>query len=333
MRKTWYNIKALAGSDSAEISIYDGIGMWGVSAQQFNSDLKGINAKQITVTINSPGGSLFDALAMYNGLRNHGAQITTKVMGIAASAASVVFMAGDKRVMPENTFLMVHNCIGPMNGNAADHREFADLLDEINQSIIYTYVARTGKSEEEVKALLDDESYLSATQAVDLKFADSIEPALKIAADFELDMLPENVQAAFRAAKDDPDPGSGGTELAPVLAEQISALAEEAGMGEFAAGWAMKFTDLSAVESAISDAREIKALCVLAKRPDSAAGYIKASKKLAEVRAELVEAMASADEKIKTDTTQLNPGTPPANAQPAAMKTADVWAARRNSIK
>lgn len=326
--RNWYSITALAGADTANISIYDGIGMWGVSAQAFNADLKAITAKKITVSINSPGGSLFDALAMYNGLRNHGAEITTKVMGIAASAASVVFMAGDKRIMPENTFLMVHNCIGPLNGNADSHREFADLLDEINQSIITTYMARTGKSEDEVKALLDDESYLSASQSVELKFADEIEPALRIAAEFDLDRLPTSIQDAFKAALEDP----AVKKPDPAFADQVSALAEEAGLPEFASVWALGSDKIEIVRANIAAAREIKALCILAKKPEAAATYIKATKPLSEVRAELVAAMAAADEAAPIDTTKPNPGTPPAKAQPTAFKTSDVWASRRQQI-
>lgn len=327
--RNWFTIKALAGADTAEISIFDSIGMWGVNAQSFLAELKQVKAKNITVSINSPGGSLFDALAIYNGLRDHGATITTKVMGIAASAASVIFMAGEKRVMPENTFLMVHNCIGPMNGNATEHREFADLLDNINQSIVTTYMARTGKTEEEVKALLDDESYLSAQQSVDLKFADVVEPALKIAADFELDRLPESVQAAFKAALEDPEQKKPD----PAFADQVKVLAEEAGMAEFASVWALGSDKIDAVRANIAEAREIKALCELANSPDAAPAYIKATKPLADVRAELVAALAASDESVKTDTTQTNPGSPPKKAEPTAFKTSDVWASRRQQIK
>ena len=104
----WFSFKAKAET-GVEISILDEIGMWGVSAKEFIAELKQYAGQAITLTINSPGGSVFDALAIYNALRNSGGEVTTKVMGVAASAASLIFMAGDKRVMPENTFLMIHN--------------------------------------------------------------------------------------------------------------------------------------------------------------------------------------------------------------------------------
>lgn len=333
--RNWYKILALAtGSDVQEISIYDGIGMWGVTAQEFNADLKKITAKEIKVTINSPGGSLFDALAMYNGLRNHGAKITTKVMGIAASAASVVFMAGDNRIMPENTFLMVHNCIAPMNGNADEHREFADLLDTINESIVTTYMARTGKTEEEVRALLDDETYMSAAQSKDLNFTDVVEPALKVTAEFELDRLPDNVQAVFKAALAAPvDPANPSAQADPAFADQVSALAAEAGLAEYATVWALVTDKIDDVKSKIANAREVKALCALAKRPEDAAAYIRASKPLADVRTELCAKLAEADEASNTDTSPKGNPAAAATASPVAVTTGGIWAKRRENVK
>ncbi len=108
--KDWYKIIAKADGQPAQISVFDEIGAWGVTAKMFIADLKALGAvKKIDMDINSPGGSVFDALAMYNALRATGAEITVKVLGVAASAASLLAMAGDKIVMPENAFMMVHN--------------------------------------------------------------------------------------------------------------------------------------------------------------------------------------------------------------------------------
>ncbi len=201
--KTWFSIKAQAADSSApaEISIHDSIGAWNINAQDFLAQLKAISAKDITLTINSPGGSVFDGVAIYNGLRNHGANITVHVLGVAASIASIIAMAGDKIIMPENTFMMVHSPLNALRGNAADMREMADLLDKVESSLIATYVARTGLSHEEIKALLDAETLMTASEAVKLGFADEMRPALKIAASFDLENLPENVQAIFKAAQ------------------------------------------------------------------------------------------------------------------------------------
>lgn len=255
--KTWYSIKAKA-DDRAEISIFDEIGFLGVTAKDFIAELKAIKGKALDVLINSPGGSVFDALAIYNALRSHGSEITVKVMGIAASAASLIAMAGDKIVMPANTFMMIHNPIGAAFGNAEDMRELADILDKIGGSLVSTYVARTGLDEKEVRDLLDAETWLTAEEAVGFGFADELEPALKIAASFETDRLPENIKAVFAAAQsgepgddeaagagDDPaseapqEPAADPGAQAETLADQINAAAAAAGLAEFAGIWAV----------------------------------------------------------------------------------------------
>lgn len=202
--KNWYSIQAKAGAP-AEISIYDEIGLWGVTAKQFIADLKALDATTVKLFINSPGGSVFDALAMYNALRQHPASVEVTVMGIAASAASLVAMAGDKIVMPENSFLMIHNPLAGAYGNAAELRDMADVLDKIGASLVATYVTRTGLQEDEVKALLATDTYLSAEEAVAKGFADELQPALKVAACYDIERLPVNIRAVFAAATKEPD--------------------------------------------------------------------------------------------------------------------------------
>ena len=197
--KTWFNVVAKADNE-VEISIFDEIGAWGVNAKDFIAALKPHKGKNLTCLINSPGGSVFDALAMYNVLRANGGTVTTKVLGVAASAASLVAMAGDKIIMPENTFMMIHNPWAFAAGNAEELREFADTLDTIGSSLVKTYVARTGLPEEEVKALLDNETWLTAEEALAKGFATEVEASLKIAASYDVDRFPENVKAIFASA-------------------------------------------------------------------------------------------------------------------------------------
>ena len=153
--KSWYSIQAKADQKTADISIYDEIGYWGVTAKQFIGDLKALDATTIKLAINSPGGAVFDALAIYNALRQHPAAVEVTIMGVAASAASVIAMAGDTIVMPENAFMMIHNPLNLAYGNADDLREMADVLDKIGASLIGIYAKRTGMPEDEIKALLD----------------------------------------------------------------------------------------------------------------------------------------------------------------------------------
>ncbi|QRQ86256.1 head maturation protease, ClpP-related [Cupriavidus oxalaticus] len=338
--KNWYSITAKANTpEEADISIFDEIGFWGVTAKDFIADLSKITAKKINLSINSPGGSVFDALAIFNALRNSGKEIHVRVLGIAASAASYIMLAGDKIVMPENTFVMVHNPLAGMYGNAEEFREFADVLDKVGASLRATYVKRTGKSEEEIDALLSKDTYLTAAEAVEIGLADEMEPAMNVTASYETDRLPENVKAAFTAAqtpaaKTDPapEPKQAAQEANATFADQVTALAEQAGLAEFATVWALdqSLGAVEAVTAAINDAREIKALCAVAKKPDAAAQFIKARTSTADVRAKLCSMLAEADEQQHIDTAPKGNSTATNPAQPVAVKTADIWAARRS---
>lgn len=330
-KKSWYSIAAKAGvPKAAEISIFDEIGFWGVTAAAFGKDLKALgDVDDITVFINSPGGSVFDGLAIYNMLRQHPANITVKVMGVAASAASFIAMAGNKIVMPANTFMMVHNPMGVAFGNAAEMREWADILDKIAASLIGVYVARTGKDEKEVKDLLDAETWMTAEEAKALGFADEVEAEMKIAAKFDLDSLPDNIQAVFKGGANEPKANEPKAEdPAPAVADQIAALAAEAGLKEFAAVFALGHDTIEAAAKAIDNARQVKALCALAGAADKTSEYVNKAMPVAKVREALINARAASDTPI--DTSPKN--TPAAkDTQPAAgIKTADVWAARQH---
>lgn len=331
--KTWYSITAKAANDetTAEISIYDEIGIWGVTAKAFISDLKKIDAKKVILNVNSPGGSVFDGFAIYNALKNlrdSGTEITARVMGIAASAASFIVMAANKIEMPENSMMMVHYASGLAWGNAEDMRGMADTLDKIDASLVGIYTARTGKSEEDVRAMLEAETYLSAQEAKDAGFADTVIENVKATASFEIDRLPPNVQALFKAASEQVvEPP-----VEKTVAEQIEALAKEGGfeaMGEF---FALNFESVEAAQAALSDAREIKSLCAYAKKDDQADNFIRQKTPVAKVRESLCNASAATDESTHVDTAPRNSNTPLTQPQPTGLKTSDVWAARQKQI-
>lgn len=127
---SWYTIRAR--SSGAEVLIYDEIGVYGVSAKRFLAELGALPVgAPIDLRVNSPGGSVFDAVAIYNALTRHSGQITVWIDGIAASAASYIAMAGDEIVMPENAFLMIHNPAGLVMGTAEDMRAMASALDKV----------------------------------------------------------------------------------------------------------------------------------------------------------------------------------------------------------
>ena len=182
--------KVTAKSDSeAEILLYDEIASfddedWGyINAKGLISRIKTLgNIKSISLRINSLGGNVFEAQAMYSYLKYHPANITVRIDGIAASAASVVAMAGDKIIMPENTMMMIHNPIGDVVGNAEEIRELADFLDKVRDTIANVYIAKTGLDREKIISMMNDETWMTATEAHDLKFCDEVTEGVAVTA-------------------------------------------------------------------------------------------------------------------------------------------------------
>lgn len=169
----WFRVEAKADSDEVEAWIYDEIGYWGTSAEDFAQALSK-DAKTITVRLNSPGGSVFQGVAIHNVLRSHPATVNVQVDGVAASIASVIAMAGDSVVMGRGTRMMIHNPSGIAMGNASDFRELADLLDELGKDIAGFYSARAGGSVDQWLASMGAETWYSAQEAVDAGLADSV---------------------------------------------------------------------------------------------------------------------------------------------------------------
>ena len=162
-------------ADEATIYIYDEISWWGVSAQKFVEDLGAITAKTIHLRLNSPGGAVFDGMAIYNALKQHKAKVITHIDGLAASTASIVALAGDEVRMGEGAFLMIHEPWSIVIGMAEDMRKEADLLDKVAGSIANTYINKTGKTDAEIHDYMAAETWFTAQEALDAGFIDAIE--------------------------------------------------------------------------------------------------------------------------------------------------------------
>ena len=339
--RTWYNFKQ-TDTDPAVLSIFDDIGAFGVSAKSFLNDLASAQGDSVRVEINSPGGDVFAGLAIYNGLRNSGKKVNVRVLGLAASAASLVAMAGDTIEMPENSFMMVHNPWGFAIGGADDMRDTADMLDKLGASLASTYAKRTGKSAEEITALLDAETWMSAAEAVDAGFATAVISEVPVKAAFDLDRLPANVRAAYASAKASapapepapapapaPAPEGDPEASAPMLADAIESQAAAAGLSAlapvFAADASLDTQDKIAAR--IAEAREINALCKLAGFPEEAVGLIKAKASIPDARAKLLAKLSDSDEIDTAPRLKREPQNQ--GAQPAAVGTSSIWAARR----
>jgi ATP-dependent Clp protease protease subunit len=184
--RRWYEFRARV-KDAAEIVIYDEIGAFGIPAKAFLDELKALGpVAELTVRINSPGGSVFDGVAIYNALKRHYAAITVWIDGIAASIASMVAMAGDEVVMPENAMLVLHDPSGLVAGTASDMRATAEALDKMAAAMIAAYRDKSGRDDAEIAALMAAETWLSGEEAVELGLADRVEQPVKMAAHFDL---------------------------------------------------------------------------------------------------------------------------------------------------
>jgi ATP-dependent Clp endopeptidase proteolytic subunit ClpP len=160
----------------AEIRIYDEIWFWGVNADDVARDLETITAPEILVAINSPGGDVFESIAIYNALRAHSARITTRVDGLAASGASLIVQAGDRRLMMSSAQLMIHEPWGIAIGPASEIREFADLLDKETEVLAGIYAERSGQSVEHFLELMGGgaDVYLTDKESVAEGLADEV---------------------------------------------------------------------------------------------------------------------------------------------------------------
>ena len=182
----WYSIENKADGNPVEISIYDEIGDYGTSAKNFIEEVKNVNDRDITLRINSVGGSVFDGLAIYNTLRSHRGYVNIKIEGLAASISTVIAMAGDNIEMSENGFFMIHNPFGQSAGEATDMRKTADLLDKIKSEIIEIYQKKTDLTYDELSNMMDKETWLSSQEAIDFGFVNIMTEPMKIAATFDL---------------------------------------------------------------------------------------------------------------------------------------------------
>lgn len=177
----WNPAISAAATDDNTISILDAIGQdfWtgeGVTAKRIGAALRAIGDKEVIVNINSPGGDFFEGVAIYNMLRAHPAKVTVRVVGLAASAASVIAMAGDEIQIGQAGFLMIHNAWTVGVGNRHDMAELVQTLETFDSSMAEVYSARTGVKQKACAKLMDAETWLSGSKAVEDGFADGFLP-------------------------------------------------------------------------------------------------------------------------------------------------------------
>jgi len=173
-RTDWYRLQNKAG-EKAALYIYDEIGYWGDTASDLVAALKDVDTDALEVHVNSPGGDIFDGLAIYQALRDHPARITVKVDGLAASIASVIAMAGDEVIMAPKASIMIHDGWTMAVGNAAELRKTADLLDKQSGVIASVYADRSNRDANFWRDAMREETWYTADEAVDAGLADAVE--------------------------------------------------------------------------------------------------------------------------------------------------------------
>jgi len=172
-RTDWYKISNLAdGVD--EVYIYDEIGWFGVNAADLVNELRGLTAARLSVRLNTPGGDVFDSIAIMNALRAHAATVDVTVDSLAASGGSIIAMAGDTITMAPGSQMMIHDAHSIAIGNAADLRELADLLDRQSDNVASIYQSHAGGKVADWRELMQAETWYGAQEAVDAGLADAV---------------------------------------------------------------------------------------------------------------------------------------------------------------
>ena len=332
---SWYAIRARGrGREDArvEVAIYDEIGAYGVSAKGFLAELNALpDGTPVDLRLNSPGGSVFDAVAIHNALKRHEGTVTVWIDGIAASAASYIAMAGDEIVMPENAFLMIHDPAGLVMGTAEDMRAMAEALDKVKGSLVSGYAAKSGRTPEEVSALMAAETWFDAADAVAQGFADRLIEPVRIAARFDIGRFrnappvlvdaietesepDDETHGVETEADEDSDDAAEGDQL-PDAEDEQAASADTAQPPAETPPPGGAPPDPAAIRAeAIGHARAVIDLCRLAGKAQMAGRFLEEDASLDEVRAALLAAKAEAEPEIA-----------PHHPQPGRSSAARPW--------
>lgn len=276
--KTWFKMAA-KGAASADISIFQEIGAWGITAQDFHDQLQGLGKRdELRISISSDGGDVSQGTAIYNILNRNPANKIVTIEGLAASMASVIAMAGDEIIMPANSMMMIHNPWGGVMGEADQVKSFGEALEIMQDNIAQAYVDRTGIDEKTILAMMEKETWLSAERAVSLGFADRVEAARDINARFELGKF-NRTPKAFRVH-------NAGASMTKAAKDAMS----ESGSSDSS----VVKTKGAIRKEVVAANKEIRSLCALAGMPALADEYIEADLSVSQAIAKLDEAKTEA---------------------------------------
>jgi ATP-dependent Clp protease protease subunit len=189
-----------------QIDLFDEIGEFGVSASAFRDQLRNAGRNDVVLRINSPGGNVFDGVSIFNMLTQHPGDVRVEILGLAASAASIIAMAGTSIAVAANSFIMIHRSWAMTVGNSADHGDTQRLLDQIDGAMAQTYSDRSGQSLAAINQAMSAETWFQGQDAIDAGLADELIGAANAHARFDLSAFahaPTDLQAAGSTAAPD----------------------------------------------------------------------------------------------------------------------------------
>ncbi|MDR2173654.1 MAG: Clp protease ClpP [Burkholderiales bacterium] len=196
--KSWYRVENKAANGKTKVYIFDEIGYWGITAKMFIESIKGLD--DIDLHINSVGGSVIDALAIYHTLKQHDGVVDVYIDGLAASSASAVAMAGKTIYMPENAFMMIHDPTVWACGTSDDMKQALDLLNKTKDVLVNIYVNRSNHPRTAIEKAMSDTTWLTGSEAKAMGLVDVVTDEVKLAAKFNISdfkNVPSEIVARF----------------------------------------------------------------------------------------------------------------------------------------
>ena len=322
MKRNWFKVENI-GEVEKKVLIYDEIGGWGIRAIDLITQINDGDTKlPLNVYVNSPGGDLIDAIAIFNAIKRYEGNTTVYVDGVAASAASYICMAFDRVVMPKNTVMMIHDPISHSFGNADDMRETADLLDKFKNSIASGYADKSGKSQEEIALMLNAETWLGAEEALAAGFADEVTKEIAVVAmsnEWNYKNAPQNLAETAAAPADEELIGetlSDSESKDEVEVEETKKTEELIISAEVTAS--------AEVLDRTVDPIEVADICNIAKVPHMISAFLKSGKSVGEIKNEIITIQANKNSQLEISSDR-NLGSH-SQAQRSVSQTTEIYA-------
>lgn len=353
----WYRIKAETQAEQTviEIYIYGEIGDWGITANTFIQDLKALDdgVSPVVVAFNTIGGDLFDGLAIHNALNRLGERCTARIDSLAASAGSVAACGAHRVVMASNAMMMIHNPWTWTSGDAEALRRVADVLDQTLEAIIAAYKAKSPDIDDaELRRMVNDETWLTAQEALALGLADEIGNGVEVKACLgqgaAMKRYRQTPQALLDQLNDPPviepepepepkpnPPADPVVVDAAKLALMITQACAKEGISNLVDPLiaSTKLADEATVQAALTRAKSVRDLCVAARLPELAKEYVQAGLDASAVRARLFDKLVGSGKGFEIDNSLPPAGDDPEKIKAQLPNPTSIWTARRQTTR